>query len=94
MYGTLNNSHGNCHRKYTNRIFLQKHMDQLINLCVLSEACHELFCVFKDFYVSGTQDVEETQSLSQLTLNCDNNSIHIKIKGFENEIRYSQGKIL
>jgi len=103
MHGTLNNSHSNCHRNYTNRISLQKHMDQMINLCILWDACHELFCVFKDFYVSGTQDAEETQSLSQLTLwilmshhhqFSQNNSIHIKIKGFENEIRYAQGKIL
>ena len=65
MYGTLNNSHSNCHRNCTNRIFLQKHMDQMINLCILWDACHELFCVLRDFYVSGTQDAEVTQSLSQ-----------------------------
>ena len=65
MYATLNNSLSNCHGNYMNRIFLQKHMDQMINLCVLWDACNELFCIFKDFYVSGMQDAAVTQSLSQ-----------------------------
>ena len=34
-----------------------------IVLCVLRDACHELFCVFGDFYASGTQDAEVTKSL-------------------------------
>lgn len=29
----------------------------------LRPACHELFCVFEDFYASGTRDVEVTKSL-------------------------------
>ena len=33
-----------------------------IVLCVLQDAFHELFCVFGDFYASGTQDAEETKS--------------------------------
>ena len=65
MYATLNNSLSNCHRNFMNRIFLQKHMDQSINLCILWDALYELFCVLRDFYVSGTQDAEVTQSLSQ-----------------------------
>ena len=27
------------------------------------DACHELFCVFEDFYASGTGDAEVTKSL-------------------------------
>ena len=33
-----------------------------IVLCVLQDTFHELFCVFGDFYASGTQDAEETKS--------------------------------
>ena len=33
-----------------------------IDLCVLRDACHELFCVFRDFYVSWTQYAEVTKS--------------------------------
>ena len=40
-------------------------IDQSLFLCVLWDACHELFCVFKDFYASGTQDAEGTKSLNQ-----------------------------
>ena len=29
--------------------------DRSIDLCVLRDACYELFCVFGDFYASGTQ---------------------------------------
>ena len=51
-YSSSNNSHyNNYHRNYTNRIFLQQHMGRLINLCMLWDACQELFCIFKDFYV-------------------------------------------
>ena len=32
--------------------------DRSIDLCVLRDACHELFCVIGDFYASGTQDAE------------------------------------
>ena len=38
-------------------------MDQSIDLCVLRDACHKLFCVFKDFYASGTQDAEVAKTL-------------------------------
>ena len=34
-----------------------------IILCVLRDACHELFCVVGDFYASVTQDAEVTKSL-------------------------------
>ena len=37
--------------------------DQSINLCILWDAFHELFCVFGDFYASGMQDVEIVKSL-------------------------------
>ena len=37
--------------------------DQSINLCILRDACHELFCVFGDFYVTGTHDAEVVKSL-------------------------------
>ena len=37
-----------------------------INLCVLRDACHELFYVFGAFYVSGMQDAEVTKSLPLL----------------------------
>ena len=30
---------------------------------VLWYECHKLFCVFEDFYASGTQDTEVTKSL-------------------------------
>ena len=40
-------------------------MDRSIDLCVLRDACHKLFCLFKDFYASGTQDAEVTKSLPQ-----------------------------
>ena len=42
---------------------LQKHpqIDQLINICILRDACRELLCVFGDFYASGTQDEELTK---------------------------------
>ena len=39
-----------------------------IDLCVLRDACHELFCVFEDFYASGMQDTEVTKSLTQYNL--------------------------
>ena len=38
-------------------------IDQSINLCVLRGTYHELFCIFRDFYVSGMQDAEVTKSL-------------------------------
>ena len=34
-----------------------------IDLCVLRDACHDIFCAFGDFYASGTQDAEVTKSL-------------------------------
>ena len=62
-YAWLNNRHKNSHRNHTNRICLQKHpqIDQLINICILRDACHELLCIFGDFYASGTQDAELTK---------------------------------
>ena len=38
---------------------------QSMILCILWDACHKLFCVFGDFYASGTQDAEVTKSLRQ-----------------------------
>ena len=49
----------------TNGIFLQYTQscsDCSIDLCILWDACHELFYVFGDSYASGMQDVEETKS--------------------------------
>ena len=37
--------------------------DQLIDVCVLQDACHELFCIFEDFYLSRMQHAEVTKSL-------------------------------
>ena len=34
------------------------------NLQIDPDACHELFCIFGDSYLSGTQDAEVTKSLS------------------------------
>ena len=39
-----------------------------IDLCVLRDACHELFCVVGDFYTSGTQDTEVRVSISYFFL--------------------------
>ena len=36
-----------------------------IILCILRDACHELFCIFGDFYALGTQDREVTKSLNK-----------------------------
>ena len=49
------NSQNNCHRNYTNGIFLQIHMFRSIDLCILRDACHELFWIFGDSSASGTQ---------------------------------------
>ena len=51
-------------RNDMNRIFYQ-------NFCVLWDICHDLFCVFGDFIMSGTQDTEVTKSLSSM---CDHTS--------------------
>ena len=44
---------------------LQKHpqINQLINSCILRDACHELLRIFGDFYASGMQDAEVTKLL-------------------------------
>ena len=39
-----------------------------IDLCILCDACHELFCVVGDFYTSGTQDTEVRVSISYFFL--------------------------
>ena len=36
-----------------------------IDLCILRDACHKLFCVFGDFYAPGTRDAEVTKSLGE-----------------------------
>ena len=46
-----------------NRIFY-KNIFRSIDLCVLRDASVELFCVFGDFYASGTQDAEVRKSLN------------------------------
>ena len=40
--------------------------DRPIDLCVLRDACHELFCVLGDFYASGTQGAEVTKTLKTI----------------------------
>ena len=41
-------------------------LDQSIGLCVLWDACYELFWVFGDFYASGTQEEEVPKSLVKI----------------------------
>ena len=41
----------------------KKSSNSSIVLCVLRDACHELFCVFGYFHASGTEDAEVTKSL-------------------------------
>ena len=57
----------NYHRNYMNGTFrttnTQSCSDQSIDLCILWDACHELFRAFEDFYPSGTQDAKATKSL-------------------------------
>ena len=50
---SLNNSQNNSDRNYRNRILLHIHMLRSIDLCILWDAHHELFCIFGDFYASG-----------------------------------------
>ena len=47
-------------------------------------AYHELFSVFGEFYVSGTQDAEVTKSLMITACLCGENCMHSKqiLKGF------------
>ena len=43
---------------------LQKHPQidrSIFNLHILRDACHELLCIFGDFYASETQDAELTK---------------------------------
>ena len=61
-------------------------MFRLIDLCVLQDACHELFSVFGDFYGSGTQDAEVKKSLS---LKCLYLAFRIQFKMHNREIRVS-----
>ena len=50
-----------------NRIFCKNIFRSIyIDLCILRDACDELFCVFGDFYASGTQDTEVTKSLKAM----------------------------
>ena len=63
-HAQFNNSPNNCYRDHMNRIFCKNtSSDRSTNLCVLQDACHDLFCVFGDFYASRTQDTEVTKSL-------------------------------
>ena len=63
----LNNAHNNCHRNYANGRDISANtrvqIDRSIDLCVLRDACHELFCIVGDFYASGPQVAEVTKSL-------------------------------
>ena len=42
----------------------------MIILCILWDACHELFCVFGDFYASEMQDTEVKKSLTLSIVGC------------------------
>ena len=53
IYASLNNSYNATEMTRTGRIFLQTHMFILIDRSL--DACHELFCIFGDFYVSVMQ---------------------------------------
>ena len=55
-----------------------------IDLGVLRDARHDLFCIFGDFYVSGTQDAEATKitvvSISKIWLDIYyNNNVRAKV---------------
>ena len=39
--------------------------DRSTDLCVPQDPCDELFCIFKDFYVAGTQHAVLTKSLEK-----------------------------
>ena len=61
-HASLNNSR----RNHTNGIFYEnifRSMDWSIDLWILRDACHELFCAFGDFYASVMQHAEITKSL-------------------------------
>ena len=66
-------------------------MFRLIDLCILQDACHELFCIFGDFYASCTQDAEVTKSLG---LKCLYLAFRIQFEMHNREIRskYSNKK--
>ena len=66
IYALLSNSHNAVEITGTVRIYLQTHMFILTDWSL--DACHELVCIFKDFFASGMQDVELTKSLSFLVL--------------------------
>ena len=60
-YASFNNSNNNFHKNYMNWVFLQRHRFRSINQLIFASYgmrlwCHELFCVFGDFYAPGTQD--------------------------------------
>ena len=69
IYALLSNSHNAVEITGTVRIFLQTHMFILTDRSL--DACHELVCIFKDFFASGMQDAELTKSLSFLVLLMD-----------------------
>ena len=70
-YASLTNIHNNCKKHYANKpvryfykiINIHNFSDQSINLCILQDACHELFWAFGDFNTSMVKDVQVTKSL-------------------------------
>ena len=66
IYALLSNSYNAVEITGTVRIYLQTHMFILTDWSL--DACHELVCIFKDFFASGMQDAELTKSLSFLVL--------------------------
>ena len=53
-------------------------------LCVLRDACHELFCVFENFCASGTQNADVTKSLGLTTTTQHGQRFYEKDKFFKN----------
>ena len=60
-------------------------LDQSINLCVLSDKCYELFCVFGDFCAAGTQEGEVPKSPVKIYLSWGKNLFRESVSGIEIE---------
>ena len=67
---SLNNSLENSHQNHKNRIFYENISSSIF--ASYMDLCHELFCVFEDFYASGTYDAEVTKSQRMMIKGCGN----------------------
>ena len=63
--------------------FFFKNIFRWIDLCVLQDASTELFCVFGDFYASGTHDAEVTKSLTFVLTFCVHQCVCVHWDGEE-----------